>query len=97
MRVFLLILPVLLFLSFPAAAQEVYECGVPDDHPTIDNMDDEASMKYCDIHARRFAYIEQQERFRRRMDIRRRNYVEYRGLAKEIYKDELAAYHAGIE
>lgn len=87
----------LLIFSVAVQAQEIYQCGLPDDHPGIEKTDDPEFWRYCDIYSRRFAYIEEQKDFRADLDARRRNYVDYRARAVENYKDELELYYLLID
>ncbi|MCD8497618.1 MAG: hypothetical protein LRZ85_05760 [Alphaproteobacteria bacterium] len=85
-----------LLMSFPASAQETYECGVPD-NPMLEKTDDPELWRYCDYYTRRFQYIEEQKRFRQQLDERRANYVRYREAAVNNYKDELELYYDMME
>lgn len=96
MRLFSVLFALVLFAAAPAPAQETYQCGVPDT-PRLEKTDDPQFWRYCDYHTRRFQYIAEQKEFRRMLDERRENYVRYRQVAIDNYRDELEAYYAGIQ
>lgn len=95
-RLFSFILALMVLASFPAAAQEIYECGVPD-NPVLEKTDDPEFWRYCDYHTRRFQYIAEQKQFRATLDERRANYVRYRESAIQKYRNDLESYYAAIE
>lgn len=96
MRLFLFLFSIMILTAFPAMAQEIYECGVPD-APKLEKTEDPELWRYCDYHSRRFQYAAEQKEFRRTLEERRENFVKYREAAIHKYKDDLENYHASIE
>lgn len=84
MRCFTIIL-LLVFVAFPAAAQEreLRECGVP----LSTDLSTRPAYNYCDIYARQIAYQRNRTDFRAKMDQRR----VYNNIPR---KQALENYHA---
>lgn len=73
-----------LLAAFPVFAGEPVACGVPD--PAV--LDTEIP-DYCNFHDRRFAYRDEDKKFKNLIEERRKNYNAPREQALKAYKADL--------
>lgn len=83
------------FATINGASAEIsmQVCGKPADAKLNPNPDG----VYCNIHSRRFDYTEEDVKFRKLMEERRKNYLAPGLQATQQYKNELKARHGSIQ
>lgn len=95
MPVFTVFMVLMAFAVTNSASAEisVQACGKPAEAKLNPNPDG----VYCNIHNRRFDYTEENVKFRKLMEERRKNYLAPGLQATQQYKNELKARHGSIQ
>lgn len=87
-----LLLALALLITAPAFAGEPVACGVPEDASLSTEIPD-----YCNIHDRRFAYRDEDKKFKALIEERRVNYNAPREEALKAYNSNLEAYYKEMD
>ncbi len=92
MKPIVLVFAFTLLMAVPALAGEPVACGVTD--PASLNTD---IPDYCNFHDRRFAYRDEDKKFKSLIDERRANFNAPRAEALKAYKGNLEAYYKEMD